>query len=254
MAWNDQFVAILEREMWGQRLLLGLDLTFEVLGHIVSEDGGIVGIMREPPIGRLVEKQDKALVYNAIATLQKERLVYHGVDRSNIMITDGKVRFLSIDKIKQCSDEVFHELTGIWHWKQLETLFEELESHPNDMPIMHQLKPTIRILPPLPSPNYPLPWKGPTICWIQWHLFNSSSSVWMKRQQNVSAQRHPSLVNPCSDSLTIQETDDDQDSRSKGTIMLPHDSPLLPRHRSRKPMSTSCPYSRPPRPKDVLLA
>lgn len=52
MGWNEKYRRMLDRIMRAHNLLRGLDLTFEVLGHVTNSDGEIIGIMTEPAYGR----------------------------------------------------------------------------------------------------------------------------------------------------------------------------------------------------------
>lgn len=56
------WLQLLERETVGRRAMLGLNLSYEVLGHLV-QDGNVVGLVLEASKGRMVEYRDRAKVY-----------------------------------------------------------------------------------------------------------------------------------------------------------------------------------------------
>jgi len=145
--------------MKAHRAMLGLDLTFEVLGHIVR-DNRVVGIVTEPSYGRMVEYDDRMLLYDAIAKLQQRNLLYRCICPSNIMISGGKVRLLGLSCIvsypqhetSQLENDAEHS-----HWRGLETLFAELALGPNFMiPLRSRTSQAIKIIPSIPSPDRPL--------------------------------------------------------------------------------------------------
>ncbi|TFK36585.1 hypothetical protein BDQ12DRAFT_609610, partial [Crucibulum laeve] len=97
IAWNNETSSYkwANGQMRGYRFLQGLDLCYEILGHVIFK-GRIIGIMTEPSNGRLVEKQDRTLVYTAISRLEERRL-YDSPRPENIMISrDGKIRLLAV--------------------------------------------------------------------------------------------------------------------------------------------------------------
>lgn len=51
----------MERETIGRHAMVGLDISYEVLGHLV-QDGNIVGLVLEASKGRMVEYRDRAKV------------------------------------------------------------------------------------------------------------------------------------------------------------------------------------------------
>ncbi|KAL4267378.1 hypothetical protein AB1N83_003763 [Pleurotus pulmonarius] len=150
IGWNDQWMKLVEREIEGHRCLRGLDLTFEVLGH-VTRDGQVIGIMTESATGRMVEYPDRAAVYDAITKVQSRGLLY-SVQESNIMIADGKVRLLSLASIRKMrSGEGSAAEANRFHWDALRKLFEKLFQYPNFMPPPQCIRQqTVKILAPVP--------------------------------------------------------------------------------------------------------
>jgi len=156
MGWNDRWARIVDLEMKGHRLLQGLDLTYDVLGHVLR-DGLVVGLMTEPANGRMVEYSDRAEVYDAIAKVQRKGLLYT-ISCSTIMICDGKVRLLSLSSVRTfCPDAQGFKEADVYHWEALDVLFDELRDHGNFMaPLRSWSSQQAKILPSFPSPQRPL--------------------------------------------------------------------------------------------------
>jgi hypothetical protein len=155
VAWGDEHAIMIENNTRGHRILLGLDLSFEVLGHIVR-DGQVVGLMTEPAYGRLVEYQDRALVYEAIAKLQRRGILYRECQHApNIMISEGKVRFLQTTHMINLPTIELAKEAEYWHWKTLDVSFEELRKRPNIYSAAcHRNVPyCVQIIPNLPLPQ-----------------------------------------------------------------------------------------------------
>jgi len=47
--------------MYGYRAVQGLDVTFEVLGHLISKDGTVIGLVSKAAWGRMIKPSDAAL-------------------------------------------------------------------------------------------------------------------------------------------------------------------------------------------------
>ncbi|KAJ8522187.1 hypothetical protein ONZ45_g1214 [Pleurotus djamor] len=140
----------------GQRALRGLDLTFDVLGH-VTRDGCIVGIMTESVTGRMVEYPDRSIVYDAITKVQSRGLIY-SVQESNIMVVDGKVRLLSLSSIRKFTPGDRFVDVNRFHWDALSRLFDKLFAYPNFMSPLHSLQQrTVKVLAPTPPLSRHMP-------------------------------------------------------------------------------------------------
>ncbi|KAJ7271071.1 hypothetical protein C8J57DRAFT_1508032 [Mycena rebaudengoi] len=163
IAWDNAFAKQLEKTMIGYKLLIARGLenfTYPLIGHVVrSGSREICGMITEPALGRTVQNMDKSLVYSAVAQIERAGLLFTGLKPSNIMIYNGKVRFVSICSMhKQPSDKIEREkeLT-YWHWEQLDSIFKEMSMFGNPIPAMRCLKSSVTEIPPLPSPtNRPL--------------------------------------------------------------------------------------------------
>ncbi|KAJ7271072.1 hypothetical protein C8J57DRAFT_1320607 [Mycena rebaudengoi] len=151
VGWNDRWRDFVDSSMKGYRHLRGLDVTYEVLGHIVR-DGEIVGIMTEhAPDDRRVEYKDRAIVYAAIALVQSRGLVI-SLNESTIMIHRGKVRLLGAASVRTFAEDPRGAgAVELYHWKALATMFEELKEHPNPLPPMRCIQ--VDAMPFLPPPS-----------------------------------------------------------------------------------------------------
>lgn len=59
MGWDDFSLQTMERETIARRYIRGLDLSFEVLGHL-TRDGNVIGLVMEASRGRVMEYHDRA--------------------------------------------------------------------------------------------------------------------------------------------------------------------------------------------------
>lgn len=118
-------------------MLRNLDLTFKVLA-LVTIEGRVTGWMWERPHGRTVQYRDRSLVYDAVAKIQRNGLLYYSMRAHNIIITDdGKVRFIYLDYSIAYFEP--HELEELerraeeYHWKALQDIFDQLKDVPEHM-------------------------------------------------------------------------------------------------------------------------
>ncbi|KAL0952621.1 hypothetical protein HGRIS_006871 [Hohenbuehelia grisea] len=154
IGWNDRWLRMVESETKGHRQLRGLDLTLEVLGHVVR-DGHVVGLMTEPATGRLVQYHDRALVYNAVSKLQSRGL-YCYIHPSSIMIVNGRVRLLRLSSVRPMESAAKGPGSPECLWSQVEFLFDDLSHSANVLPSLRNCSLKIHILAPTPSPSRPL--------------------------------------------------------------------------------------------------
>lgn len=119
----------LNRGMYGYRAVQDLDVTFEVLGHLISEDGTVIGLVSEAAWGRMVKPSDAALIYKTIAEIQNRGIIYRGCLTNRFMIADGKVRLVELNCITPYEDkQKLLEDADLWHWEELGQLFHELRT------------------------------------------------------------------------------------------------------------------------------
>lgn len=158
LGYEDNYLRRVDSAMMGYRLLEGLDLTYDVLAHVVQSDGAVIGMVTEPEVGRLVQFRDRALVYDAISRLQQNHLIYNGIHYSKIHILDGKVRLSNLASISYVDDPVELERTAeIRHWTALEEMFRLLrpdDEVPRLAPERTIKQLTLQLIPDYPSPRF----------------------------------------------------------------------------------------------------
>jgi hypothetical protein len=115
--------------MYGYRAVQDLDVTFEVLGHLISKDGTVIGLVSEAAWGRMVKPSDAALIYRTIAEIQNRGIIYRGCLTNRFMIAEGKVRLIELSCITPYEDkQKLLEDAEKWHWDELGQLFHELRT------------------------------------------------------------------------------------------------------------------------------
>ncbi|KDR78270.1 hypothetical protein GALMADRAFT_245361 [Galerina marginata CBS 339.88] len=125
-AWNDEELWCLNRAMFGYKKVQGLDVTFEVYGHLIGRDGSIIGLVSEAAWGRMIGLDDRALVYQTVARIQQSGCIYKGCYTDRFMIANGKVRLLELNSIWAYEDmDRLEKDAELWHWKELDELFAE---------------------------------------------------------------------------------------------------------------------------------
>lgn len=118
----------LNRSMYSLRRIDGLDLTFELYGHLVNSDGVIVGIVTEAAWGRMVRPSDKEFIASELRRLESYGCVYRGVWCNHLIIADGKLRLLQWLLTKHYTDpEELKRDAAMYHTEYLDTLCQELE-------------------------------------------------------------------------------------------------------------------------------
>ncbi|KAF8174868.1 hypothetical protein BJ912DRAFT_1046402 [Pholiota molesta] len=165
--WNDIEIWALDQAMTGARALdgHGLDLTYEVYGHLVGDDGSVIGLVTEAATGRMIGLSDMALVYNAISKIQNRGFLYRGCGTNRFMIQDGKIRLIELNCITPYSLSNRAQLekdAERWHWQELQELFEKFRT--NGQYGEHAIPPSrftsswkkIELIYPIYSPELPL--------------------------------------------------------------------------------------------------
>ncbi|KJA21059.1 hypothetical protein HYPSUDRAFT_166185 [Hypholoma sublateritium FD-334 SS-4] len=127
-AWNAMDFKKLDAAMFGYRAVEGLDLTFEVYGHLLDRNGRIIGLVTEAAWGRMVKSSDRSLVWGAIAKLQKRGLIYKGCLTNRFVIANNKVRLVELNQIAWYygDQEKLSRESETYHWSPLRQLFGEL--------------------------------------------------------------------------------------------------------------------------------
>ncbi|KAJ3516232.1 hypothetical protein NLJ89_g1255 [Agrocybe chaxingu] len=129
--WNEDWVKRLDTAMQGHKFLEGMDLTFEVYGHLINSKGTIIGIVTEAGWGRMATLGDRARIYQAISRVQRRGALYRACLTNRFMIANGKVRLLDPSAIEVFPPDKRNELERLaeyWHWDELDRLFHEIQT------------------------------------------------------------------------------------------------------------------------------
>lgn len=157
--WDDQWLKRVEGAMHGLRAIRDLDLTFEIYGHLVGRNGEVVGIVSEAAWGRTIALGDRTLVYETFARLQEHGCLFVGISTGQVLIADGKVRLLDLYGIRPYSEDDRAEMESkaeIFHWRELEIIFTQLESgYPLSCNPRFWHQTPRMLLPQTPSPERP---------------------------------------------------------------------------------------------------
>ncbi|KAG5640230.1 hypothetical protein DXG03_009740, partial [Asterophora parasitica] len=161
IGFDDYSLHSLDCVMWGYLALQGLDLTYRVFGHVVDDDGLIIGIAFEPQTGRLYEYRDRALVYDALSRLQRRGLIFCGTgSRYTIHILNGKVRLTNLESLWYFPDKKLREeFANQRHWEELEIVFSKFRNATSNEPYSGRGITEIFLL-PYSSPERPLTLKS----------------------------------------------------------------------------------------------
>jgi hypothetical protein len=160
ISWNDSRAQYIEEETNGRRLMIGLDLTFELLGHIIR-DGEVVGIMLDPAYGRPLRHDDRAIMYEAVARIQNRGLFFPMINNTNVLVSQGQIRFMGVAGVTRIGSEGSGvssvEDAQAQHWRMLDTLFDTLDTTCYICQENRSLGQHAIIIPRLPSPDRPFP-------------------------------------------------------------------------------------------------
>jgi hypothetical protein len=96
----DQDFHFLDRAMKSYRRIQGMNLSYDMLGHVLDEDGNIVGIMTEAMIGNWVTYRDYDIVMKAFEELIEIGYILDSPHLGSMLITDkGEVRFTEMHNV-----------------------------------------------------------------------------------------------------------------------------------------------------------
>lgn len=119
--------------MYAYRILQGMDLTFELYGHLLRKDGTVIGLVSQAAKGRMLKLSDRSLVYQNISILQARGCLYRGCGTNRFLVSpEGKLRLLEIFSLVVYSMKQRDSLekdAELWHWKELEDLFNEIKTY-----------------------------------------------------------------------------------------------------------------------------
>ncbi|KAH6912068.1 hypothetical protein BKA70DRAFT_1559555 [Coprinopsis sp. MPI-PUGE-AT-0042] len=152
--WNGKPVDILygyheEKMKWLSKAttaayhLQDLDLTYEVYGHLVDCDGGIIGLVTEATWGRPIETGDRAIVYAGIAAAQRAGCIVSCI-LNGMLIAGGKLRISDLIPVQYYPPnergERFEQDAQKRHWRILDAFFLEIEEHGKPLLTNFQLR------------------------------------------------------------------------------------------------------------------
>jgi hypothetical protein len=118
--------------MQGIRAVDGMDLTYDVYGHLVRKDGTVIGLVTEAAWGRTIKTSDRALIYNTVARLQSRGCLYFAAGHNHFLIAAGKVRLTepsSLTFYTKGDIELLEKDAEQFHWRNLHQLFWEFEKY-----------------------------------------------------------------------------------------------------------------------------
>lgn len=158
--WDEDHTKQVNKAMIAARALRGLDVTQEVYGHLVNSEGEIIGLVVEATKGRAVRLEDRSIVYEAVAKLQRHFCLFPAFKAGFVLISEGKVRFADLSYITYYPPgqrQDFEEKADRLHWDYLEIFFSELEEGLTPMIHFHFFKaePITLVYPE--APHRPLP-------------------------------------------------------------------------------------------------
>ncbi|KAF8988970.1 hypothetical protein BDQ17DRAFT_1547733 [Cyathus striatus] len=223
--YNDNSFKHLNQMMENYRILEGMDLTFRVLGHLISDDGAVVGIVTEPAVGREITATDRSLVYNVVANLQKRGFLFLAILPNTMVISNGKLRVVHMENevVRYYPPERRDELDKMaekYHWRFLQTVFSEGEAC--WWPLFRKAPTQHMVFPKIISPERPYQVR------LSLKYFYSLHSV--QRQKEYGSLRYKGgaisvvLAQILGSSLKIKdnhEGDLDSDDKSIPGILLP---------------------------------
>lgn len=154
----DQDFGFLNRAMKAYRRLQGMNLSYDMLGHVLDEDGNIVGIMTEPMIGQWVRYRDYDVVMRAFEKLIEIGYILDFPHLGSMLITDkGEVRFTEMHNVIELEKDPEARQSRIERRRRM--LEQSFEAMGNDDPEVRSLPITrgkvafpVRILVPHSDP------------------------------------------------------------------------------------------------------
>ncbi|KAF9448410.1 hypothetical protein P691DRAFT_775417 [Macrolepiota fuliginosa MF-IS2] len=98
--WMDDDVDFLDRAMKAYRRLQDMNMTFDMLAHVVDDDDNIVGIMTEPMEGRCIEPHDWKLVFDSMRKLNDIGWILDAPHGGAMLVTNnGELRITAVHNV-----------------------------------------------------------------------------------------------------------------------------------------------------------
>ncbi len=105
-------------------MLRGLDLTFELVGHVVNSDGDTIGLLSEPAFGWPFQASDIIALSDAMFRLADRGLWWPlYVDFNLMMSLDNKVRLLTYRTVRKFKDEEERVLRTVELQRDLQAIY-----------------------------------------------------------------------------------------------------------------------------------
>ncbi|KAF8629457.1 hypothetical protein AX15_003436 [Amanita polypyramis BW_CC] len=221
----------IEAQLRAYELLRGLDLTYEILAHLVDSDGNLTGLLCEPAFGRPFQATDILALHDAIRQIN-DRGLYWYLDPDNVMLTyDNKIRLLNYRGLRKFrSDKEKEEQWLIWQ-KILHEIYLSYKNqyHP------HSSHRYVHIRPRVIDATPPLEWGFGIFSTIQLstdmklHPFAGKNVPLSVRRLSYRARSDLSSPLSLAETTGIEEVNDFDDTNTE------EDKPILrPDHRSRR--------------------
>ena len=103
--------------MKGIRAIGEMDLIHDVDGHMVRQDGTVVGLVTEAAWGRPIKSSNRALIYQTAARLQGWGCIYFGCLANHFLIAAGNVRLIELSSLcfysKDNTERFYEEATEV---------------------------------------------------------------------------------------------------------------------------------------------
>ncbi|EIN05156.1 hypothetical protein PUNSTDRAFT_47000 [Punctularia strigosozonata HHB-11173 SS5] len=154
MACTDLGIKNLETITRAYHALRGLNVTANVLGHVVRGKH-VVGIMTDVLRGRVPTYYDRSAVFEVLAKVQQAGLIYRQVGDGGFIIEEDGVKLPWMTTFLFVEDPVERaSLAQRWHWDLGQGFFERLKfSSAFDE---DEIAPPVIDIPRMPSPQRPI--------------------------------------------------------------------------------------------------
>ncbi|KAJ7054713.1 hypothetical protein C8F01DRAFT_1162671 [Mycena amicta] len=129
IAYDEESFGIMEMYMMGYRLVQDLDIAFQIVAHIFEGDL-LIGYLTESVKGS--RASDRAVVYAAIARIERAFIVHRGVDDPSGLLIDarGKVRLRHCNMFYGYDENTraeFEKACKKYHWGVLPSFLKDMD-------------------------------------------------------------------------------------------------------------------------------
>ncbi|KAL4077753.1 hypothetical protein J3A83DRAFT_1653407 [Scleroderma citrinum] len=229
IGWDEDWGSHIASEINGQKIMHSLGLghyTFEFLGP-VARNGTIVGVVSDAVIGRPITRADRAVVFNAIADIQRHGVLLQGLSKWDLYITDQGVKITNIAAAHHFRDlDMLAEKAEVCHWQRLEKIFGSDMDTCNFVSACRTFRSSFCVIPRLPTPGRPVS-LSPEEAVIRWIWSIQNSTAWLEEERrspnalSVHRNRHQRERR-----RKFLPPDDDIDKQGDNAKALTSDKPL----------------------------